>query len=414
MHGVGQFKRVAIADAVMNQALDAIRSFRRFSTAYPGQWLYRFGDEGLIYSERENRFAGLDAAGVSAYLALEAGAGIGDLRGLNHKDSRGAPSDDGLEAIEALTQGIFPAEDSPNELPTSCLTTLVPPSAGNSKSESIEIGGIPVLLEYPSGQLERLCCDYFQHCPATRQSPHYHLCARRAETGWAIYVNDRELLSLTQEEQLGLGLMYAARTMLYAKADYDVAFHAAAVAHGDCAVLLCAPRECGKSTLTAYLVACGFDLLSDEPALLDLDNCAVSALPLPISLKEGSWTSLQNEIPLFSCGPVHVRSDGLRILLAHPLAEHRTAQARRLKRILFPKYEASSAGHSQRLTPLRTLERLNRGGMLLAKDLGRDKFEDFLALVCRIPADEIRYGSLEEAWRLLHELGYAVPNQVRA
>ena len=397
----------------MDQELDAIRGYRRVPTASPGQWLYLFAKEGLVYSEDQNRFAGLDAAGVSAYLALESGVTIDELRRVTHKNSRGPAADDGLKAIEALTQGVFPTEETPNELFTLGFARLNHSGAGDSKTENIEIGGIPVLLEYPSGQLERLCRDYFQHCPPTGRPPRCHLCARCAETGWAIYVNGRELLSLAREEQLGLGLMHAARTMLYAEADYDVAFHAAAVAHEDCAVLLCAPRECGKSTLSAYLVACGFDLLTDEPALLALDSCTVSALPLPISLKEGSWTPLQQQTPQFSCGPVHVRSDGLWILLAHPSAERRTGQDRRLRHILFPKYQASSSCRSQRLTPLRTFELLNKGGMLLAKDLGRDKFEGLLALICRIRADEIQYGSLEETWRLLPELGCAMPDQVR-
>src|SRR5579862_9639605 len=140
MHGSSQFEEVSIAigGPVMNQALDAIPSFRRFSTKFPTQWLYRFGDEGLIYSERENRFAGLDAAGVLAYLALEAGASIADLRALNDRDSCSATTDDGLEAIKALTQGIFPIEDSPNRSFTSGFVGPAHLGPGNSKTESVE------------------------------------------------------------------------------------------------------------------------------------------------------------------------------------------------------------------------------------------------------------------------------------
>jgi len=388
----------------MNHVLDTIRGFRRLPTAFPGQWLYLFAEEGVIYSEGQNRFAGLDAAGVSAYLAFEGGVSIGDLRRLNTEVSRGSASDDGLEAIEALTHGVFPAEETPDELPTPGLTGPGGRVSGASKTEIIEIGGIPLLLEYPSGQLEQLCRDYFKYCPASDKPARCRLYAGRGEDGWAIYVNDRKLLSLASEEQLGLGLMHAARTILYAEAEYDVAFHAAAVARGDCAVLLSAPRESGKSTLSAFLVARGFDLLTDEPALLHLDRSAVSALRVPISLKQGSWPLLQLEYPQLADAPVHVRSDGSRVLLAHPAEDRRAEQERSLKHILFPKYQPSAVGQIQRLPPLRALELLNNGGMLLGKNLGRTKFEDFLELVCRVPAHEIRYSSLQEAWGLLPDL----------
>ena len=92
-------------------------NFQRLAVASPRQWLYLFGDEGAIYSESQNRFAGLDAAGVAAYLALDAGAGVDDLRGLSYTDRSHPASGDALEAILALTRGYFPQEDQPNNWP---------------------------------------------------------------------------------------------------------------------------------------------------------------------------------------------------------------------------------------------------------------------------------------------------------
>jgi hypothetical protein len=389
----------------MNEASSTILCFRRVATERAGQWLYLFGDEGMVYSETQNRFAGLDATGVAAYRAFEAGATVDDLRHVSAKDGSSVISAFALEAIYALTQGIFPTPDCPTELPRLESRGFVTSRTTNSKTESIEIGGISILLEYPSGPLEPLCRDFFRDCPPATRPAGCHLCAQRAGNRWTICVNGRELLSLQQEEQLGLGLMHAARAMLYAKADYDLAFHAAAVAHGDCGVLLCAPRECGKSTLAAYLVAHGFDLLTDEPAFLHLDTCTVSSLRLPISLKQGSWPFLQEKFPQMPSGPVHVRSDGMKISLVHPPVERRPDRSRQLTQILFPQYQPSVKGHVERSSPLRTLDLLNDGGLLLAANFDRNKFEKFLELVCQIPAHEIRYASLKEAHEMLHEIG---------
>jgi hypothetical protein len=389
----------------MNEASTAIRCFRRVATERAGQWFYLFGDEGMVYSETQNRFAGLDATGVAAYRAFEAGATVDDLKHVSAENGHSVVSAHALGAIFALAQGIFPTPDYSTELPRLESRRFVTSITTNSKTESIEIGGISILLEYPSGPLEPLCRDYFRDCPPATRPPGCHLCAQRAGNCWTICVNGRELLSLQQEEQLGLGLMHAARAMLYAKADYDLGFHAAAVAYGDCGVLLCAPRERGKSTLAAYLVAHGFDLLTDEPAFLHLDTCTVPSLPLPISLKQGSWPFLGEIFRQMSSGPVHVRSDGMKISLVHPPVERRPDRSRQLTHILFPQYLPSGEGHVERLSPLRTLELLNEGALLLADNLGLNKFEKFLELVCRIPAHKIRYRSLKEVHEMLHEIG---------
>ena len=64
--------------------------------------------------------------------------------------------------------------------------------------------------------------------------------------------------------------------------------HAAVVERGGRALILPAPPGSGKSTLCAALVARGWRLLSDELALIDVINRALSALPRPISLKNES------------------------------------------------------------------------------------------------------------------------------
>ena len=376
----------------MQEIADIDGGSRRLATACPGQWLYLLDDGGVVYSERQNRFAGLAAAGVSAYRAFDAGAGIEELRSFNLRGSS-PTSDDGLEAIHALSQGIFPAEESRVEWPP-----LEYPATAN-----IEIQGIPVLLEHPTGLLEDLCRDYFKNCPPSTQPARYHLYAQHRGEGWAVYGNGRELLSFLRDEQLGQGLLHAARSLLYAGANYDVAFHAATVADGDHGIMLCAPRESGKSTLAAYLIARGFELLADEPTLLHLDTCSISSLCLPVSLKEGSWTVLHNKWPQLDSAPIHVRFDGTKIRLLHPPLRL-SAPPRRLTHIIFPEYGSSSVAHAEPLPPLRTLSLLNEGGMLLAQHLARDTFEAFLRFVCETPAYIFRYDSLQEADRMFNKL----------
>jgi len=381
----------------MEEITDMICSFRRITTTCARQWLYLLGDEGVVYSEAQNRFAGLDAAGVAAYRAFDAGAQMEDLRFIR-ADRPSSASDDGLKAIHALSRGNFPAGDARWDWPI----------VDKPRTSNIVIHNIPVLLEYPAGPLENLCRDYFRNCQATMQLARCHLSAQREEDGWTIYANGRELLSSLRDGQIGLGLLHSARSLLYAEAEYDIAFHAAMVADRDCGVMLCAPRESGKSTLAAYLMAHGFDLLTDEPALLKLDTGSVASLRLPVALKEGSWTVLQHDWPQLSRAPIHIRSDGMKIRLLHPLETGFSAHSRRLTHILFPHYYPTSVPHAERLSPLHTLNLLNEGGMLLGKYFDRRRFEAFLRFVCLTPAYMIRYASLEEAMHMIHDLSLPV------
>ena len=373
--------------------------------ARPGQWLYLLGDEGVVYSHEQNRMAGLDSTGVAAYRAFDAGASIEDLNGLGlNRLNRGPGTDDvdsvnGLRAIHRLSCGIFPDEEVPEAWPA-----FDPSLCQVSSAANFEIAGIPVLLECPTGSLESLCRDYFRDCPETTRQARSHLRAQHDESGWRIFANGREFFRIQHEQQLGLGLMHAARTLLYAEGDYDVAFHAAMVAEDDCGILLCAPRECGKSTLAAYLLAQGFELLTDEPALLHLDTSAVESLRLPVSLKQGSWQILEDSLPELTNAPVHIRSDGTKIRLVHPPEQRYSASARRLTQIVFPQYRSAAAAQIRSLSALHALWLLCDGGVTFAPRFSREDFERFLTLVCHTPAYQIEYSSLAEAHRMLREM----------
>jgi hypothetical protein len=376
------------------------RSFDRVACARPQQWLYLLGDGGVVYSEVNNRFAGLDVAGVAAYRAFDAGATLEDLYRLGVVDDIASTSGEGLKAVYELSQGIFPTEDAQAEWPA-----FDPSACRDTATANVEIDGIPVSLQYPPEPHASLCRDYFRNGPTTEKQARCCLSAQLTESGWAIYVNGVEFLALHQEQQLGLGLLHAARSLLYAQSDYDVAFHAAMVAQDDGGIMLSAPRESGKSTLAAYLVTQGFDLLTDEPALLNLDTSSVKALRLPVSLKQASWPILQGQWPDLADAPIHLRSDGTKIHLAHPSEERYSSRARPLTHIAFPHYRPASEPRIEYISPFHTLRCLNNAGMLFARHIARDSFEDFLNLVCLTPAYRIHYGSLQEADRMLREVG---------
>ncbi len=357
----------------------------------------------MIYSETLRRFAGLDSAGIAAYRALDAGAQIEDLRLVG--DRSDAASNDRLKAVRALTQGIFPndefADESREDWPD-----RAPSVSTQRRGVNIEIQGIAISLVYPPGPWEEICGDCFRNCAVSDQPAHWCVSAQQIEGGWEIYLNDLKFCALRNERQLGLGLMHAVRSLLYARGDYDVAFHAAMVADDDCGIMLCAPREYGKSTLAAYLIAQGFDLLADEPVLFHLNDSSVSPLRMPISLKEGSWSILQTHLPQVADALDHLRSDGVRLHMVYPPSQYGSMGSSRLTHIVFPRFAPSSPAEFEKLPLFQTLRFLDEGGMLLANKFTREDFEILLQSLSRTPACRLQYTSLEEALRMLRETGF--------
>lgn len=338
--------------------------------------------------------AGLDAAGLLAYKAFDAGASPDDLQFAAGTNSKSAIA---LQEIFALSQGQFsesPEDEAPREWPP----LASPPNA------NMQVYGIPMLVECAQAGTKDLCRDCFLNWPNMAQTARFHLRLRPEGASWALYVNDQNMFPTVHDEQTGLGMLHAVRSLLYDKAEYDIAFHAAMVADLTHGVMLCAPRESGKSVLAAHLAAQGFSLVSDEPTLLRLNTASISPVEMPISLKESAWELFRDEWPQLIHAPIHVRSDGVRIKLLHLSQDRLAGTARRLTQIVFSKYSPSATPQLEALSPICKLTLLNEGGMVLGKRLNKDKFEQFLRLICAVPAFIAEYSSLQEAVQLIQQV----------
>jgi len=84
---------------------------------------------------------------------------------------------------------------------------------------------------------------------------------------------------------------------LASQANHYLLFHAAVLEkHGQCLVMPGDPGA-GKSTLTAALMLSGWRLLSDEMAMVDRDNGALTPLSRPVSLKNQSIDVIRRFAP---------------------------------------------------------------------------------------------------------------------
>lgn len=122
--------------------------------------------------------------------------------------------------------------------------------------------------------------------------------------------------------------------------------HAAVVERGGMALIMPAPPGSGKSTLCAGLAARGWRLLTDELALISLEQPGeVIALPRPVSLKNESIEVIRRFAPQQVIGPIaHDTAKGTVAHMAAPEESVRRGGETALSRLLiFPKYRPGSS-----------------------------------------------------------------------
>ncbi len=140
-------------------------------------------------------------------------------------------------------------------------------------------------------------------------------------------------------------LVWRASVEAIAGAHDHLVIHAGAVGYPGGAVLLPAPPESGKSTMTAALTAVGFTYFSDEAALIDPSSGSLVPFPRALWLEEGSVAALEALLrgrgALARSGGSHVapaRLNGGKIACPSPI-----------RHVVFPTYVPKTR---TRLTPI--------------------------------------------------------------
>ncbi|WP_338769379.1 HprK-related kinase A [Massilia sp. METH4] len=183
------------------------------------------------------------------------------------------------------------------------------------------------------------------------------------------------------------------------RANRYLIIHAAVVEKNGRAVILPAPPGSGKSTLCAALVGRGgWRLLSDELALLRLEEGVLHPLPRPISLKNASIAVIRDYVP----GSVMSRAvtDTAKGTVAHMRAPAdsvaRAGESALPAWVVFPRFEAGSAATAEPVARADTFMQLAQNCFNYSL-LGAEGFTALAGLVERSRGYRFRYSKLDDA-----------------
>jgi hypothetical protein len=182
------------------------------------------------------------------------------------------------------------------------------------------------------------------------------------------------------------------------RSDFLMLVHGGVVSNGESAVLLPASAGSGKTTLTAALCHSGLEYLSDEVVLLQREACRVRPAPIPMCVKQPSWSLIGKRYPQLYDQPVHRRMDRQVVrYLAPPVAPGAVTGPLPVSHIVFPKYQAESPTHLEKLSPMAALARLLSECRGAGSALTQTDIAALVQWIAEVTCYSLSLGDLDEA-----------------
>jgi hypothetical protein len=179
--------------------------------------------------------------------------------------------------------------------------------------------------------------------------------------------------------------------------------HGGAVARKEAGIALAGASGSGKTTLIAHLIRRGYRYLADDLVALSAPDGRIVAWPLPLSVKEGSWSVIARCYPGFQSFPEYPTTRGLLRQIV-PRPEVWDADPVALKSLVFPNYVA---GADAELTPLALIEAVQRllsDRIWFGYPITEARVRTFLEWLENKPIYGLVYGDAFEAGRLIEDI----------
>jgi hypothetical protein len=183
--------------------------------------------------------------------------------------------------------------------------------------------------------------------------------------------------------------------------------HAGALRRNGGALLLPGEAGSGKSTLSAGLVAQGFEMMCDDTTLLADAPPLVRCIPTGICIKRGAYDVLAPHYPKLRSLPEWRRPDGRHARYLAPDEGLRWAEPDatvRARWIVFPRYHPDQDTTLLPLPRHQAMARLLHGVCFLSGSLDERNLETLIAWIEDIDCFELPMSSLDKAAALLNEL----------
>jgi len=368
-----------------------------------GLTLYLLGEESVLFSKRSLQLYGLDRIATLALLRLEEGEEPGAVSrdlGLD------AASCEVVSQLSALLAGHGPSGDEyESHLPCPLKAPDHPPGLPLCRllDTAFAIEGPEELLrEWVTPFVAHLRTQFLTGIDTQTD---LLISIEAAGSAWRLVLNGAPQGDAVSAEGLLPLLFGRLRSFAYQNRPYLLAVHGAVVSAGGCTPLLAGQSGSGKSTLAAVLIARGYELVSDEPAVIDRLGNRVLPMPLGLGLKAGSWSALRADYPELERLRTHFRFDGqpIRYLLPQNAGFGSNGAEYRATHLVFPTYGRGVAAKIEPLGPVHCLRAIARAGYQVPA-LDEQRVEQILGWLGSVASFSLTYSSTRDALALLQRV----------
>lgn len=226
----------------------------------------------------------------------------------------------------------------------------------------------------------------------------YHLVSDGRQPMLSLWFGDRQLYSGVSRYQLAYILMNEVIFHCIDKNRQHHALHAGSVKKGERCFIFPGKSGKGKSTLTAWLIANGFQYLTDELVFIS-NNCRVIPLTRPVSLKVNSshvsWLLKKNHTD-------QIITDEMGSMIPHRLLNPDfSAHEPFATHILFPEYREGGELSLKEITPAKSSLYLLQSHVN-ARNLPGHGITELCNIVRKCRSYDFVYGSYDDLEAVFH------------
>jgi hypothetical protein len=255
-------------------------------------------------------------------------------------------------------------------------------------------------LDYPAGLQEYIDLLFGPQAGDFANPPNHFISVKETDPGRFSVSGGAEQLTvdkLSAAELLDVLLEEVVRCLIY-ELDTAVAVHSASIAWHGHSILIPGPTGAGKTSLTGWFAAKGFEFLSDELVLLPGGKTTLS-FPRPLLAKPGA-----HELTgLFTQGGGRIVKTGANTVIGLDRISLSGNQQRQAGLIIFPNFVAGSELQFASISPAMTGMKLLQCN-LNARNLPDHGFRALSVFAREVPAVTLTYGSFSQLDGVADEL----------
>jgi serine kinase of HPr protein (carbohydrate metabolism regulator) len=277
----------------------------------------------------------------------------------------------------------------------------------SATTRQLTFAGNSISVTYNHPRLAEIVHFLYRHVPADDQVPaHTRFYLSASDSQPEEFTLHRDETRLYQGSSLPLLADRLLGDSCYQLADRSrdgLLFHAAGLALAGQGVMLPGTMGAGKTTMSAWLLAQGFDYLTDELVYIAHNRDTMQVFPRPLNFKRRSRSVVKPFLNIEAIADQIISTGYVDLVPPTFLRPESHLSRPPLRLVVFPRYTPDAAFNLERLSPAQAGKALMEC-LINARNLPGHGFAEIIRLARNTPAYRMTYSSFEQVGTTVEDL----------